>query len=407
MVALLGVSASFAQKNSYSGVMRLEFGFITLPNGQRVSAKGLLVPWTAVPAKIVGKGQKPPKGYPDPTDNLVIYQNDNAQNTYNGIGVDCPSSLDDINIASNGVNVPWQQVHFGIQADTSDRVLIRWQFFDNMVTGLGAGHSAFTGLIDDFGGYWTAPSVSPWWVQFDWGAVYGFAVPDSQFWMGMQFREPAPFPWLEDGEGFFRSDYKPLFQGTGVQIGSSDDSFYFDDNWDGIYDETEYDHFDPPGAPNLANFACKFDVSGTITEVLPQSTTTITGLPTAGNIFDTWGSDDVYYEVSNNPKLFDLGLPIAVRIESALTGSIATITSLRFNIESHGNISGMTQKIWLRNFTTNQWVLLNTSALGTTDVVFSALIPSSMTPSQFVRASDKKVWALIGISEPKDRKSVV
>lgn len=392
--------ALLAQDRQYSGVMRLECGFITLPNGQRVSAKGLMVPWKAVPAKIVAKGQKPPKSGPDPTDNVVIYENDNAQNTYNGIGVDCPSSLDDIQILNSGVNMPWQNASFGIQADSNVRVLIRWQFFDDMVSGLGAGHSAFINLIDDFGGYWTPPSANPWWVQFDWGAVYGFAVPDSQFWMAMQFREPASSPLFENGEGAFRTDYKPLFQGTGNQIGFSDDSFYFDDNWDGIYDETEYDHFDPPGAPNLANFAIRFDVSGSITEVLPQTGTVLTGLNTAGTIFDTWGSDDVYYEVSDNPKRIDYGTPIAVRIESALTGTVSTITSLRFSMESHHNLGGATQTIYLRNFTTNQWVALNTSTVGTTDSMVSALVPSTMTPSQFVRASDKKVWALVTVSEP-------
>lgn len=400
VLALVAAPIATAQKN-ISGVMRLEFGYITLPNGQRVSAKGLMVPWTARPAV---KRQKRSKWYnPGPhTDAIIAYSNvDNFNNPpqYNGIGTDCPSSLDDLQVQNDALNKPFQLARFAVDTSSGDRVLMRWRWYRTYTGGLGPGVSAFSNEIDDFGGYWDPASAGLWDVTFNWGAVYGFSVPDSLVYMAMQFREPAPFPWLENGEGFFRTDYKPGFYGLGVQVGSSLDQFFLDSDMNGIYDEQEVDQFDPPGVPNLANIACYFDTNGTITEVLPQTSAVIHGLENEGNIFDTWGSDDTYYGLVSNPKLLDNPTPVAVRIESTVTGTVGTITSMRFVLESNAS-SAMVQKIYLRNFTTSQWVPLSTTTLSPTDQLASALVPNGTNPTQFVQAGTKKVWTLIVLSEP-------
>ncbi len=403
-VLLVSSASIVAAQKEYSGVMKLQFGYVTVPGGLRIPVRGLMVPWTAKLAKLNRDGQKPPPSGGG-GDSLMIYQNDNAQDAYNGIGLDCPSSMDDISIVPSGVNQSWTIVKFGIQTSTGAEVLIRWRFYDTYTGGLGAGVSAVSNEIDDFGGYWTPPisGDNPWAVTFNWGAAIPFSVPDAEFWMAMQFRERhlSGNPPQEDGEGAFRFDYKPLFNGTGVTIGASNDIFWLDNPpEDGIYDETENDQFDPPGPPNLANFAFAATTGGTILSTFPQTGTVVAGLSEVGNVFNTWFSDDDYWQVKSNPRLRDPVFPISLKFDSAFSGTVTTVNSLRFTIEAHGNMSGMRQRVWLRKYSTNQWIELSNVILTTSDTTVSVLVPNSMGPTNFIQAGTKAVSALVQYTEP-------
>jgi len=376
-----------------SGVLYLSFGKVRQWDGTYKNIAGMPIRFTVEPIQLGNKGIKPsPFEGPALT---TVFRNDNGAGSYfyTGDEFPMPSALDDVVMNASGSGQPWKHLTVGYHMAERGTVLLRWICFDTFVAGRGPGVSAFDGVIADFGGLLTItqalfPQIpGTYKITFDVAAA-GVAIPDGEFFFATQMRYPDP-P-LYRGEGPFNSNFWPVFSGGGVAIGTSDDLFYYDYDPvpNGIYDETELDYFGGP--PNHANFLLQIDVSGTAQDVYPSFVQVTNGTYLSGTFLDLWYSEDFWYSAQIDPQS-EAANPIEILVETQAPTNI--ITSLNFTIEAHTSDSGFEQLVYLFNFTTNQWRLILQSTTSIADNVLTAVITSN--PSQYIRASDRKMRALI------------
>jgi hypothetical protein len=159
----------------------------------------------------------------------------------------------------------------------------------------------------------------------------------------------------------------------------SDDFFWYDSPPDGIYDETELDTFAPDN-PGAANFLFRVEVGAGNTQALsPFTFSWQTGTPISGNLGNLW-FDDQTYVVGRAVSDVDRFTPPAMLVTETFAPS-PDITSLRIDVDAKANTPGLSMRIQLYNFATEQYVTVYQAATGTSDI---RGIGFAETPPDFV-----------------------
>jgi hypothetical protein len=397
----LSTAAAFAQVEEFDGVLTVTHGYTTGPDGARHSLVGERIPFHGeliranklYPLGWVENRKSPgPTGGPD----TLIYRNDNAADYFYS-GFPMPSALDDVTLDPGGIGARWMSMSVGMnfnfdEADTW--FFVRWIGYTSFVSGRGAGVSAFDNPTLDFGGalnlFYVNPAIllpGSYKLTFNLSQTSTpVSFPQSQMYFAQQFRMLDGAP---DSPFFDQID--TVFSGVGVTVGSSADIFWYDNDPagpDGIYDETENDQFDPP---HLSNFLLVIDAqqTGTTDTRLPSSFSYLRGRATGGSLSDLWDSDDSY--VTSVPGLVfsSTEAPLQMVIES--TAVTTTATAIKLNLEAKASIGNVQQRVHLWNFTTSQWVEVDSRVATTTDSTITTTSPG--TPAQFIEAGTRKIRA--------------
>jgi hypothetical protein len=366
-----------------TGALVVSFGFTRLPDGTQKNLTGLRLP---VQARLVPIGEVHSLSGGGGTDMpTLVYQNKDLNALFaTGAEFPMPSALDDITLAENGRGARWKWMTFAFTtwvSNMNEPWLIRWRLFDTFVPGRGAGNSAFVGEIADFGviatlsalGLSRPPNRNEAVVVTIDVTQANVIVSDGTFYFAQQFRQ-YQFPVNPDAP--FRMDFWTVFSGSGVTLGSSEDFFYYDSDFNGIYDETEIDTFDNP--PNdLANFC--FEVyADPLETLLPSSYSLERGQVLSGELVDLWYSDDQYLKLRPWIVLSGAEAPVRVVIEGRLQNP-STVTSLNFLLESGVNMSNLGVRIEMYNFQTSAWVNVHEGPASTTDTTIQVPAPGPVS----------------------------
>lgn len=387
------------------GTMTLEFGKVRQPDGTMLDVKGAKIPFRveriearrAAPAfrndiasVLFDSGRG---GRTFGPENTFVFNNDNPGQYFisdiNEFSI--PSAADGVRLVAGGQGKPWQQLTQGMDIQQSERYLIRWRVFTQLVTGRGANQSTFDGEIADFGGYFNPTlSIIPFTpgtykLTFD-IAVVAVAPTGQQTYVAQQFRQPQT---PENGEGPFLGTVQNVFSGGGPSVGTSEDTFWFDGangGSDGLYDETEVEQLgtDPQ---NLIRTTLLLGITATQTPTetfYPVSFSWFRGRAVSGTFINLWFKDQQYV----------VGLPgftlNATEAPSQLivNGVVPTTNplSMRFSTTLRSNTGGMTGYVDLFNYTTNQWVFFGETPVGTSDVDLTVIVTG--TPAQFVSSTN-------------------
>jgi hypothetical protein len=383
-LALALVGSGFAS-DPIRGVMTLTHGFVTRPDGTRVSVVGAQIPFVAErvaaspfrPLALGANGSAP--------SNVTIYSNDNGEQTY-FYTPEMPSSLDDAKLSPVGNGAPWRFLTNGVHTSAPQTFLIRWQVFNRFVQGRGAGRSAFDVVLGDFGGVVRAiTEPGAFKVTYD-ISVIGLRVPDGQAYLGTQYREPQL-----NGQGAFLPAFSSVFSGGGVRQGTSEDIFFwdFDPEPNGLYEETEADNYGGP--PNEANHLLTITTTGTQNTVLPQTMTVPFGRLVSGDAGSLWFVDNDIVTIQQVLP-FSANTPdAAMQIEApAPPGSPLALSLILVSSVSQPNIR---QTIELFNFVQQRWVVVDERIASTTMQRVEGIVTSN--PSEYVQGSPRRVRARV------------
>jgi hypothetical protein len=328
---------------------------------------------------------------------ITVYNNDRSDQYLGGTGDanHMASALDDINISSNGVGGPTlDQLKVGWVIPDRNPVFAVFGFYDTFVSGRGPGESAFDDvLVDTFGGPFTASAGAFPQVPGTYAITFGTSIsslgitfPDTGAYFFQQFRQGSH-------TGSFRTDWEMFFSGgAGPSIGSSADTFYYDADLNGIYDEQEQDQLGTePGNVVPTNFMLGLDVETDITvDILPPTTAAVVrGMLVSGNVFSAWTDNSVYFVGSSATKKSDYIVPI--QMEFGGTSSSTTPQSLQIVVDAKTSAAGKKVRLALFNYSLNTYQTLTTENVGTTDTLISKVVTG--TPlNQYVNAnSDMKL----------------
>ncbi|MEO7453325.1 MAG: hypothetical protein ABIV13_01015 [Fimbriimonadales bacterium] len=382
--ALLFSLCAVAQ-STISGEMVISYGYFTDAEGRKISLEGRKVPVTieAIPLGVLPT--RPPAQFG--TDLETVYENDHGPGSYIASGIPMPSALDDI-IMVNGANSIWQFFTFGINANTtstSGEVFIRWTGYKTFTPGLGGGVMAFTNPAMDFGGPLSlallnaiAPLPNTYKITIN---VSGFGLSSTQnaLYFAQQFRNG-------NENGPFRTEFDNVFSRGFPNPGSSQESFYFDFEPDGIFDETEIDVWE---AGNEANMLLKIEAnpSGVVETRVPSSFTYVPGTPVSGEVSDLWDSDN-FYLVAGPGIVFNTSQP-PLRIELVSTSTTTLPTAVAMHIENKGTAANVQQQLEFWNYSTSAWVLADTRNVTTTESVMEVVAPG--TASHYVHQTSRQM----------------
>lgn len=437
-IAAMAVMASAAPDTNYDGVVRVAFGKVKQADGKWKDITGMLLPYrmntgrlsavlglkpvnsTGIPTNIRNLSPNPfwlpPSGRsggitPYTGQSVTLYSD--VDGTGAGIldpSFPDPSSMDDL-VLSNGANKAWDNLRFGFFVGASHSFLVRWRCYSTYTTGLGSS-SAFSNEYADFGviipsqsmDIMPDPDTGTPGTFHDWTInvqAAGVIAPSDVCYMATQFRSTQA-----NGEGPFDTSMANIYNHTSPpSVGSSQDQIWYDaDPLDGIYTEGEIDNF---GEGNLAN-AFRYISSGgsstTIDSLPPISVTVPQGTLTSGNFLSLWSSNNQYvrakplYNVNRNTA------PLQVVIESQ--PSTATALSMKFTVESAGFSAGGTQIVKLFNFSTGQYVTVDSRSIPAVDTTIVYQVPNSI--SQYIGnvgtagSPDYRVRAKIEYFPPTD-----
>lgn len=397
------VGAGSAQTKVITGEMTLSFGYVTTPDGKKLSVAGVRVPYRAELCRLstTAKPQPSPVSYsPHSGDNGIaatkIYEND-SPDTFATPG-EMPSALDDLILVGATSTTKWTRITIGITVDSQMPFLVRWRIWDNFTPGLGAGIQAFFNEKADFGGIlpgWPPTGPNEYWrltisLTADPRYPTGFPVPvpDNECFFATQFRSTQP-----DGQGPFNYAIAPVFCGGGAAIGSSEDLFWYDyedGGADGIYAETEQDYYG--GAPWEANVLAIIEANagGSTSQVNVGNIIVEHGTYVSGSALDLQDSDDFYYELGPART----AQRVAVIFEAlAPTG---TIRSVSFNCENAmPNPWHNVQTIEMFNYSFNRWDTMEVRGVTKTD--FSFAISTGANFAQYV-ASNRRMRTRVTFS---------
>ena len=330
--------------------------------------------------------------------NTTVYQNDLGAAF---VGADSNSVLDDLVLISGSEGQAWKTVTMGVHLATTSRTglfLVRWKGYDTFTTGLGIGVSAFSGLFFDFGFYLDRADFpaedETFEVFLDLTLNPVFIVPNRVCYFAQQFREPQ-LP-EEHGEGAFTSTWN-VFADAGPQVGTSEDLFFFDFPPDGIYDETEADNFGGAG-PGAGNFRLNIQISaGETYDLNPVSFNWFRGLFQSGTLVSLWFDDSSYNVARAFITLNNQESPAQIIVETFVPST--DITSLRFDVDAKANTVGLTQRIEMFNYVTDEWDVIDETPARTTDtrtIVFAANPADYVDPGTF-KITTKISWYETGI----------
>jgi hypothetical protein len=383
-LALILVSAASAN-SAFNGVMTISYGYFTDAQGRRISLEGRKVPITIEPIALGAPPTRPPATMG--TDVEVVYANDHGAGSYIVSGLAMPSALDDI-IMVNGANAIWQLFTFGLNANTtntSGSVFIRWTGYANFTPGLGAGVMAFSNAVIDFGGSLplsylnlVAPLPNTYKLTIDVSA-YNLSANQNSLYFAQQFRDG-------NQNGAFRTEFDNVFSIGFPSPGSSQETFYFDSEPDGIFDETEIDQW-PVGSE--ANMLLKIEAnpSGIVETRLPSSHVFQPGGQVSGALADLWDSDNFYLVGGPGPVFSTSNPPIRLVLTS--TSTTTSPTQVAMQIEGKSTSTSIQQQVEFWNYQTNAWVLADTRNTTTTDTAIQVVAPG--TAAHYVHQTSRQI----------------
>lgn len=308
---------------------------------------------------------------------VTVFQNTVPGSTYI-VGETVNSALDDLVLTVQGNNKAWRFVTLGVHLSTPGRTgkfLVRWRAYDQYIPGLGAGNTAFFGEMFDVGFYLERnqfPTTdSTFQVDIDFSQSPLMIVDDQVCYLAQQFRIPhvVGFPPAEDGEGAFSTEWN-VFSDNGPQVGDSEDLFFFDQEPNGIYDETEADAFEIPGA---GTYFFKTGVSsGPTTFLTPSSFTWLKGTLIEGNLAALWFDNGVYMRgrAGATTQAGDSPAQLSVTTFSP-TSSPAGI---RFDVDFKVNTPGLEVRLYLYNWLLQDYVQIYAGPAFTHDTTVSGVV---------------------------------
>lgn|GEM_PF-2918531 len=378
LLALPGLTA--AQTQTYAGEVTVAFGWVKKADGTKVDISGMKLPYrahkiSAKKSKIVSNGlENPSNGLapikspfqqiltnlepdnPKDSSDITVYQANagTGYSTFPGV----PSSLDDVNMISAGLNKPWTTLTFAMSYTGSfSPYVIRWRCFGSNIDNP-AGQSDFTGEFADFGVNWTQNLGEGSHLVEISIAQAAVSTGDSTIFVAQQFRRPnlVGFPPAENGEGAFDGSVDNVFNNAAdPTVGSSVNQFWYD--WDpvpdGIYENTEIDVFEAGFANQV--LAIKVAGSGSVTPLSAANARTGIGRFVSGNLISVLTAGDNNQFIINETITGDRQSPSGT-IEVDFIQTAAEITGIRINGTASVSINGTDQWLDLYNFTTNQWV---------------------------------------------------
>ncbi|MBS1719792.1 MAG: hypothetical protein JST35_05025 [Armatimonadetes bacterium] len=309
-----------------------------------------------------------------PTADQVVYSAD-AGSGY-GYVEDDPSSLDDINISTAGVNKPLNKLTFGFQYNlpTFGNFLIRWRMYRNY-NPIAAAVGDFYDEFADFGVIWnqSVPVNAASKVEIS-IAQAGVTPTQTSFYMAQQFRDASNL----QGEGAFWLGVENVYNAAGEpSVGSSLDQFWYDwDPRDGNYKENEIDVFEA----NKADHLCVLKVSstGTTANAFPTGFATYIGPTLSGTL------TSILFPNDNN--VFTGGPFFAGPRNSPLIGfqydgivGNTNITSISARTATIATAGPLTMRTSFFHFATNTWVQVDarpaTTTMQTVDMTYGGVLP--------------------------------
>jgi len=373
-----------AQTGEFDGVMTITHGFYTDASGRRVSLVGKKVPYHG---ERIALGTNPARNTGYQGLDATVYANDQGMGSYIVSGIANPSALDDV-LMSGGAGAVWQQLTMGVNANITNPnqfFLIRWIGYTNFTPGLGAGVSAFSNAVIDFGGAMTlAGQQVPGTFKLTFNiSMYNISSPANQLYFAQQFR-------VWDGTGNpnapFRTDFDNVFSLGFPSVGQSQDTFYFDGEPDGIYDETEVDVW-PAGSEANLLLMILANQGGTVETRVPGSYAFEVGRAVSGGLTDLWDSDDLYLVGEPGMVLSTQQSPLRLVLTSTATSTSATQVSMI--IEAKSSSSNVRQVVEFFNYTTNAWVLGDSRQMSTTENTVQVVAPG--TPTAYIQSGSRQI----------------
>jgi hypothetical protein len=131
--------------------------------------------------------------------------------------------------------------------------------------------------------------------------------------------------------------------------------------------------------------------SGTVETRQPVTVATGPGVVLSGDIFSVLDSDNSYYVARPGVVLVSSADPLAIQFDS--TTSTTPIVAYSFQIEAKGSTGTLTQKIDLYNWSTTQWVQVDSRPAPTTDTVVTVNAPGSA--NEFVQNGTRRIRARV------------
>jgi hypothetical protein len=212
---------------------------------------------------------------------------------------------------------------------------------------------------------------------------YGLISPVNQLYFAQQFR-------VWDGTGNpdtpFRMDFDNVFSIGFPSPGQSQETFYFDGEPDGIYDETELDVW-PAGSEANLLLVVLASQSGTVDTRLPGSYTYEAGTAVSGGLTDLWDSDNLYLVGGPGVVLSNQQSPLRLVLTSTATSTSATQVAME--IEAKSTSSNVRQVVEFFNYTTNAWVQGDARQMSTTEATIQVVAPG--TPTEYIQAGSRQI----------------
>jgi hypothetical protein len=375
-----------------TGFVKVAFGHVRQADGTMKNIAGMMLPYTAVrikatPLRPVGEQVKKanPGAHGSPFATTTVYLAD-AGSGYAVLDPSFPDpdTLDDMQILPSGVNKPWKTLSFGMQTPDTHDFLIRWIIYDTFTSGLGAGVSAFSGVDggnNDFGVIWVSTMSGQLKVTIDVSAAAPIARQTDIF-VAQQFRSDSDL----NGNGDFDQTISSVFNNAAdVNIGTSDNTFYYDSDFNGIFDEEEVEELSS-GFSNLL-FGIAVNSSGAVDDLTPTDFNLDIGVFISGKLSDMNTSNDKYF-ICKDDIFVDRGTP-GIRLELDTEAVTSNAISLHFALECGEAEGGSQLQVFFFNTTTQAWDLRSTNTMTSTDTVYDSAATNN--PSKYIDPINQNV----------------
>lgn len=322
---------------------------------------------------------------------LITYNNDGGvYAVLDPAEFDNPSSLDDVNISSTGVGHLWNKLTFGFQFDdpSPHNFLVRWIVWSDKIASTLPDNS-FTNERADFGGIITPPGTGAYVLEVGGLTAAGCVCDDTSAYVATQFRSASDLT----GNGAFDNAVRCVYSSTVNTVGSSDPTFWFDNQpvADGNYT-------DPDEIEQLSNdsgsllYTIKVDSATTSITPLPENPINITtGRTENSDASQVWyDGDDAFLNIT--ARLVDDRLIPSVAVEMTSTVPTASIFSYRISTASKVNRPNVTQKIEIFRYSNSTWVQLDSHLIAAANTMYSSDIGygGTIPLSQFVSSTVPK-----------------
>lgn len=318
-----------------------------------------------------------------------------------------PSSLDGITMV-NGAGAVWTGLKLACHNEAAtNKVLFRFIGYTTYNPGAPQGTPAFTNWFVDAGFYIENVPAGTFRVEAEGGgpipiASQGINSPTNTFYLAMQWRQPNTPPpfFIENGEGAFNENFYNVYSTVAPSLGSSADNYWYD--WlplDGIYTNEELEILgDGTGTNYPSNFFFRLWANqdpGTTETLVPFEVTFPAGSSQAGNFTSLWTSNDQYVTLKRGIVLNPTIDPMQVAVKGIANSENAN--SIKFRAELGTTTGGSPQKIYLFNYSTNQYDLVDSRSSTTADSVVEITVTNNPTRyiNQTQGAEHLQVKALI------------